>query len=98
MKEYIYYWYHHMMPGKEQEEIFQAINQKDYFKFIELYKKYSILALQHGKYYEEFQSWIPMTYLPDGISVWEKNRYIETISVLDKENFEKITYTECECG
>ena len=100
MKSYNYYWYHHMMPQEEQKIIFEAIQNKDYNKFIELYKKYSILAIKCGKYYAEFESWIPMTYLPDSISVWDDDKvdFIEYISVLDKNNFMKITYTECECG
>lgn len=100
MKKYAYYWYHHMMPEKEREEIFQAIKDKDYFRFIELYKKYNILAIRQGTYSDEFESWSPMTYLPDGISVWdtEKEECLETIYILDKENFMKITHTECECG
>ena len=103
MKSYTYYWYHHMMPQKEQKIIFDAIQNKDYNKFIELYKKYSILAIQHGRYYDEFESWIPTIYLPDTISVYSNKDdidelLIEEVSVLDKNNFMKITYTECECG
>lgn len=98
MKSYNYYWYHHMMSQEEQKNIFEAIQNKDYNKFIELYKKYSILAIQYGKYYTEFESWIPMIYLPDTISVFDDNNEIEHISVLDKNNFMKITYTESECG
>ena len=100
MKSYNYYWYHHMMPSEEQKDIFEAIQNKDYDRFIELYKKYSILAIKYGKYYEEFETWIPATYLPDTISVWDENamEFVEFISVLDKANFMKITHTECECG
>lgn len=100
MKSYNYYWYHHMMPDKEREEISQTLKDKDYFRFIELYKKYTILAIKYGQYLEEFKSWIPMTYLPDQISVWDEDaeEFIEFISILDRENFMKITYSECECG
>ena len=99
MKEYIYYWYHHMMPEKERKEIQTTLDNKDYFRFIELYKEYSIKAIQYGKYYEEFSTWCPMIFLPDTISVYDSNtETFEYISVLEKENFEKITYSECECG
>ena len=99
MKEYIYYWYHHMMPEKERKEIQTTLDNKDYFGFIELYKEYSIKAIQYGKYYEEFSTWCPMIFLPDTISVYDSNtETFEYISVLEKENFEKITYSECECG
>ena len=98
MKIYNYYWYHHMMPKKEREKIESALFNKDYFSFIELYKKYSIQAIKYGNYIEELEVWCPMVYLPDGISVWDDDTYIETISILDKNNFEKITFSECECG
>lgn len=102
MRTYTYYWYHHMMPTEERKKISETIQNKDYEGFIELYKKYSILAIQHGKYYEEFKSWLPMTYLPDTISVWnedgDKLEFVEYLSALDKNNFMKITYAECECG
>ena len=87
-----------MMPKKEREQIESVLSNKDYFSFIELYKKYSIQAIEYGNYIEEFEAWCPMIYLPDGISVWDDNTYIETISILDKNNFEKITFSECECG
>lgn len=100
MKEYIYYWYHHMMPDNERKKIQTALDSKDYFAFLELYQKYGIKSFQYGKYYEEFKAWIPMTYLPSQIWVVENNDYDNStyISVLDKENFDKITFHECECG
>ena len=99
MKSYIYYWYHHMIPAEEQNKINQTIQNKDYFGFIELYKEYSIKAIQCGKYYEEFATWCPMIFLPDTISVYDDNAdTFEYVSALEKENFEKITYSESECG
>lgn len=98
MKNYIYYWNHHMIPEKERFKIKEAVDKKDYFSFINLYKKYSIKAIELGQYYEEFQSWIPMTFLPDKISVYDNDNFVEFLSILDKENFEKITFQECECG
>ena len=72
---------------------------KIFFEFIDLYKEYLIKAVQNGKYNREFNSWIPMIYLPDKISVYDsETKTFEYISALDKENFEKITYSECECG
>ena len=99
MKSYTYYWYHHMLPVEDQNKISKVIQSKDYFAFIKLYKEYSIKALQYGKYYEEFGCWMPMTFLPDSISVYDsETNNFEYVSVLKKENFEKITYSECECG
>lgn len=99
MRNYSYYWYHHMIPVEEQNRISSIIQNKDYFKFIELYKEYSIKAIQQGKYYEEFRTWLPMIFLPDIITVYDSDKEtFEYVSVLEKENFEKITYSECECG
>ena len=41
-----------------------------------------------------------MTYLPSQIWVVENNDYDNStyVSILDKENFDKITFHECECG
>ena len=36
MKSYTYYWYHHMMSQEKQKIIFEAIQNKDYDKFIAL--------------------------------------------------------------
>ena len=100
MREYIYHWYHHMMPDNERQKIQMALDNKDYFTFIKLYQEYGIKSFQYGKYYEEFQSWIPMTYLPSQIWVVENEDYEHStyVNILDKENFEKITFHECECG
>lgn len=98
-RAYVYYWYHHMMPTEEREKITQTIKNKDYFAFVELYKKYSIQAIENGKYYEEIKAWLPMVFLPSTISVYDdKAENIEHISVLDQENFDKIAEIECECG
>ena len=96
--QYIYYWYHHMMPDNERKEIEKALNEKDYFKFIDLYKKYSIEAIKYGQYIEEFQSWCPMIFLPDQISIGNGDNHEGYLNILDKESFEKITHYECECG
>lgn len=71
MKEYTYYWYHHMMPEEDRKEIEQVLAEKDYEAFVELYKKYSILAVEYGSYNEEFETWFPMTFLPDYIGVYD---------------------------
>ena len=98
MRNYSYYWYHHMIPVEEQNRISAIIQNKDYFKFIELYKLYTLKAIQYGKFNEEFNSWIPMIFLPDTISVWDGDNFIEYLNILNKDNFEKITFNECECG
>lgn len=99
MKTYVYYWYHHMIPDIERNKINKALIDKNYFDFIELYKTYKIKSVEYGQYDNNFSSWYPMTFLPSTISVYDNNTdTIDYISVLDKENFEKITHFECECG
>lgn len=100
MKEYNYYWYHHMMPDKERERIQKVIDSKDYDTFVELYKHYSIEAIRHDFYDKELETWFPMTFLPSGISVWdtEKEDFVGEEYVLSKPAFMKITFSECECG
>lgn len=100
MKEYNYYWYHHMLPQMEQEAIQKAIDEKDYDTFVELYKYYSIEAIKYGYYDEELETWFPMTFLPKWISVYntETGEYEEDEYILSKPAFMKITFSESECG
>lgn len=100
MKHYIYYWYHHMMPDDERNYIQSVLNNHDYEKFIELYKEYGKQALDYGHYSEEFETWYPMTFLPDYISIYDDKdeERIDEAYILDKEAFMKIEYSECECG
>ena len=97
--EYIYFWCHHMMPEKERKEISEIIRNKDYERFVKLYQKYTISAILEGSFNEEFQTWYPMIYLPEEITVFnEKDEIVDTLNILCKDNFMKITYEECECG
>lgn len=100
MKQYIYYWYHHMMPEEDREEIEQAIRGKHFDKFIELYKKYAVLAIKFGSYNEEFETWFPTMFLPDKIAVFntETEEFEEDEYALSKPAFMKITYEKSECG
>lgn len=100
MKEYVYYWYHHMMPDDERKEIERVLAEKDYEAFVELYKKYTVLSMKYGSYNEELETWFPMTFLPSHICVYgtEAEEFEEDEYVLSKPAFMKITYAECECG
>ena len=95
-KDYVYYWYHHGIPYEEVEKIQECIDNHDFNTFIKFYKKYSIKAIECGK----FNEWIPMIFLPNDIAVFNKNNdeIIEYIDVLNKDNFNKITYSEYENG
>jgi hypothetical protein len=88
-----------MMPDNERKIIEKALNEKNYEAFIRLYKKYSILGINQGYFSEEFQTWFPILYLPVTAAVYEDNNdYVDEINILFKENFEKITAQESECG
>ena len=97
--EYIYCWYHHMIPEKERKEISETIRNKNYEKFLQLYKKYAISAILEGRFNEEFQTWYPMIFLPHEIDVVNsKDEIVDTLNILCKDDFMKITHEECECG
>lgn len=99
MTEYNYYWYHHMLPDEERKEIQNAIESKDYDKFLELYKEYQIKAIEDGFYSEEYKTWYPMTYLPDTVYVYkDDSEEPELEYIACKSTFKAITHSECECG
>lgn len=87
-----------MMPAEERERIEKILQEKDYFAFIDVYKEYSIKAIEYGEYVEELHTWIPVIFLPENIIVWDNEEIAYFLNVLDKESFEKITCAECECG
>lgn len=87
-----------MMPENERKYIEKIIDKKDYNAFINLYKEYAIKGINQGDFYEELNCWCPMVYLPNSIAVYENGEWVKNVSVLDKSEFEKITYSECECG
>ena len=91
MKHYNYYWYHHMIPNDERQKIQHTIDSKDYERFVELYKEYAIKAVIYGSYKTVF--------LPEYISVYdEETKKAEFVSVLDRNEFNKITHSESEFG
>lgn len=100
MKQYIYYWHHHNMPEKDRKEIEMALINKNFNKFIELYKIYSTLAIKYGRYDEEFEAWFPLTFLPNTVAVYntETEEFEEDEYVLSKSSFMKIIDYDCECG
>lgn len=97
-QEIIYNWYHHMMPIEEQKEIEKSIKNKDFETFINFYKKYNSRGLLNGKIWEEFDSFCPVIYLPDTAYVYENGKVKEEIDILERGNFNKITFSENECG
>lgn len=84
-----YFFYHHMdMPTEDQYQVEEAVENHDFKSFMEMYKKW-----QKGRK-DGF------CYLPDKVMVSygdKENDYFE-MSILNKENFERLTYAECECG
>ena len=87
MKEYIYYWYDHMelRSNGEAEKVSTAIEAKDFDTFMKFKKKYSK------------RKW---EYFPNVIHVWDEEvcDFVEELDVNVRENFNKITHAEYECG
>lgn len=100
-KEINYYWYYHMMPDDERNKISKSIKEHDFNKFIEFYRKWNSYGIIKGKIINMDGDifFCPLVYLPDQASFLnEETDKIEYINILDKNNFDKITYEECECG
>lgn len=100
-QEVNYYWYYHGLPFEDQEKISQAIQEKDFETFIFFYKKYNSQGILNGKIIEmdDVTFFCPIVYLPDRASYFnEVTQEIEYLYILQKENFEKITYNEREHG
>lgn len=101
-REYVYYWYHHMAMNHEvklstggsgtffehryvNDVIIEGLH--DFDRFLEYYEKY------------QNNNTDGLLYFPEEIIVRGKDgQEIERISVLDRDNFAKITHAECECG
>ena len=47
--DYIYCWYHHMIPEQEKKEISETIRNKNYEKFLYLYQQYAISSIFGGR-------------------------------------------------
>lgn len=101
-KEVTYYWYHHMMLEANRNIIQTVINNHDFEHFIELFQYWNAAGLKKGvlcqDIYNNDLEFIPMIYLPATVTYEDKNGEIQEIYILQKSNFEKITYSESECG
>jgi len=90
-KKYVYYWYDHLLlrPGVAHD-IEECIKNHNYDKFMEYYKFFQLNELINPE---------GLTYFPDHIAVFDQDsNLLEDISVFNRENFNKITYNEYECG
>ena len=89
--QYIYFWYHHLyISSNEQENIRKHIANHDFEAFLQFYTWYQLNTLNNP------ENW---TYFPDTIIVYDDdNKFIDRISVFDRNNFSKITHNESECG
>lgn len=94
MKEYIYYWYDHLVLryNGDAKKVEDAIDSKNFDAFMKLKKKYS------GRHDGVAQArW---EYFPNVIHVWDDEvcDFVEELDVNVRENFNKITHHEYECG
>lgn len=96
--EYTYYWYHHGMSQNDRQRIHEAIESHNFEVFISFYKKYTIQGIKNGFYSDEFDCWFPIVYFSNSITVFDGEEIVDDISIFDRENFNKITFNECENG
>lgn len=97
-QEITYNWYYHGMIDSDKRKIEKAIKDKDFETFIFFYKKYNSMGIQYGQIYKEFDAFCPIVYFPNTAYVWENNEIKEEINILERENFNKITFSEYEHG
>lgn len=89
-ERFCYQWFPHDMSEEEIIRIENIINGKDYETFINYYKLYNSKGLINGKIEDEVFSYD--LYFPIEILVVDKDDIITgQISLLSRENFEKIT-------
>jgi len=91
MKEYIYFWYDHMMlrGTKVMEYVKKSIEEHDW-KTFSLFKK----MLDVGDQYSTKGN--KMLFFPNYIAVYDGEKHY--CIPLTEENFKKITANEYECG
>lgn len=86
--EYTYYWYDHLILrfNGDAEKVGAAIDNKDFDTFMAFKEKYN----------NREEGWI---YFPDKICVFDDSgEIVGELDVNIRENFNKITYHEYECG
>lgn len=82
----LYFWYHHMMPQLNREEISAAIRNGDYRRFRELQADWNNMYADEG-----------MIFLPSYATLWYKDCPIGHIDLNSEEGFKLIDFEECEC-
>ena len=88
--DYVYYWYYHgAMSHDAADTINNLIMSHDYDAFLRIYEEYKP-GTDKNPY-----GW---TFFPDRISCFKDYDLVDQTSVFDKENFNKITRAEYECG
>ena len=81
-----YCYYYHLCKEFPAEEVRQAIIEKDFDKFMAIYRKW--------------HTYRGLLFLPDSGYAYADEDYerMVTVNILDKQNFEMITDCEYECG
>lgn len=84
---YNFYW--HLNLDFPAKEIVEAINSKNFEKFMKYYKEWTAIGKKQG-----------VIYLPDDAFVYagEDYEHMVTTNILNKYNFMQITHCEYECG
>lgn len=84
--EVIYYWYHHMNPHIDTNEVNHIIMNHDFKQFWEISERIEEMSPH-------------MCYFPVTACVVTNDEYIGDLNIFrDEKLFSCITYSECECG
>jgi hypothetical protein len=86
------------MSDTDRKKMYQILDNNNYDAFIKMYKKYNSKGIIDGIFLEEFNRFCPIVYFPSYALVEENGCIIDEIDILIKNNFEKITLWDCECG
>lgn len=87
-----YYWFHHMYVSlAEQDKIDKVIQTHNYDGFMQFYMWYQMNPLNNPN---------KLTFFPQTACVFDEDtgEPVEEINILLEENFNRIDYSECECG
>lgn len=78
----VYYWYYHGIPESEVSEIKTALNEHDYDRFMQYFKKYC-------------GDQLPAT---AAVFNCLTDKLEDHVDITRREKFAMITHSECECG
>ena len=87
-----------MMNNEDRKAIQKALDEHDFDTFVKYYKIYNSKGIKEGFIEkDEFNAFFPITYLPD-TAVYFVDNVAYYLNILTIDNFNRIIYSESECG